>query len=356
MDTRKLLKGIAGTVIGLAFIALAGLTIFQHQQIKRLTTPPPDQVSQTSRSTDGLVATEPENTGRNAARSSKGQIAADGSALEELNYQLQATEEELDMVNEDLNKEMDRKTELARQRRELQKKQLKDPSLQKYMRQSIDKRIASFVKEFNISPEDAEAFAEILLAQQMSSQELFLEAQEIINPSEEDRARFSQLSREMNAEYETKAKDLLGEAVQQEYQPYQMKWYIEEYRVGEFSAVLGPDETLTDAQRTALVDALMEAQEARIEENADKIEEAKNTYVFPSENYDPEHIDEMVENMTHRNDDYIEAAQGILSLSQNEKLLTYLDQELDMMVSSMKMAALEYGYSYDMEDDSDAQE
>lgn len=45
----------------------------------------------------------------------------------EFNYQLQAAEEELEMVNEDLNEEMERKAELARQRRELEKKQLYIP-------------------------------------------------------------------------------------------------------------------------------------------------------------------------------------------------------------------------------------
>lgn len=105
------------------------------------------------------------------------------------------------MVNEDLNKEMDRKAELARQRRELQKKQLKNPSLQKYMREDIEKRIADFVEDFNISAEDANAFAEILLAQQMAFQEIFFEAREIANPTEEDRDRFNQLFQDLNEEY-----------------------------------------------------------------------------------------------------------------------------------------------------------
>lgn len=355
MDTRKLLKRISWTVIGLAFIVLFGVTVFQQQQIKSLKVSSPDHVSQNSQPAGGL-ANGPENAGQNTARFSKNPAATRSGELEELNYQLQATEEELDMVNEDLNKEMDRKAELARQRRELQKKQFENPSLQKFIRENIAKRISDFVKEFDISPEDAEAFAEILLAQEMASQEIFFEAREITNPTEEDRARFKQRFQDLNSEYEAKKTALLGEDVCQEYPSYERKWYIKEYQVGNFSAVLGPDESLTDGQRTALVEALVEIQEKQIKENTDKIEELKNTYTFPSETYDQKHLDEMVENMTRSNEDYVEAARSILSPSQTKKLEAYLDQDLEMMISSMKMAALEFGYSYDLEDGTDARE
>lgn len=64
----------------------------------------------------------------------------------------------------------------------------------------------------------------------------------------------------------------------------------------------------------------------------------------------------MVESMTRSNEDYLEAARSILTPSQTEKLEAYLDQELEMMISSMKMAALEYGYSYDPEGGADTPE
>jgi hypothetical protein len=75
------------------------------------------------------------------------------------------------MVHEDLNKEMDRKAELAQKRRELQKMQLKSPSFLKIMRESIESQNADFIEALNLSPEDAAAFLDILLAEQMASAE-----------------------------------------------------------------------------------------------------------------------------------------------------------------------------------------
>lgn len=46
----------------------------------------------------------------------------------------------------------------------------------------------------------------------------------------------------------------------------------------------------------------------------------------------------------------------ILQHQQIKKLEAYLDQELEMMISSMKMMALEYGYSYELEDGAGAQD
>jgi hypothetical protein len=356
MNTRTLLKKISWVFISLAFIVLIGLTIFQHRQIKKLTRTFSEQAATAPLSTGTRQATGPEKTAQNTTRVSINETAADSSDVEALTFQLQATEEELDMVHEDLNKEMDRKTELAQQRRDLQKKQFKDPSFKKFVRENIESQYSDFIDSLNLLPEDAEAFLDILFAEQMASQEFWFDAQEIINPTDGDRDRFKQLFEDLNAEYEAKKTELLGEDVYKEYESYKSKWFVEEYQVGGFSETLGSDEALTDTQRTALVDALVDAQEKWKTENIDKIEAPENTFQFPADNYKPENMERMMANVTRSNETFIEAARGILSASQTEKLETYLGQQFDMMTTSMKMAALEYGYTYDQEENTDTGE
>lgn len=64
----------------------------------------------------------------------------------------------------------------------------------------------------------------------------------------------------------------------------------------------------------------------------------------------------LLESMTRSHEDYVEAAENILTPSQTEKLKAYLDQEREVMISGMKMSALEYGHSYDPEGGADSQE
>jgi hypothetical protein len=276
-----------------------------------------------------------------------------GDDMDSLAYQLQAAEEELDMAHEDLGKELDRKAELANQRRALQKKQTQSPAFKKMMREIVESRIAEFVEAFDISPEDAKAFADIQLEKAMAFQELYLEAEEITNPTEADKARFGRLQQDQQTEYEAKAEALLGDAVYREYDPYERRWYIEEYDIGGFSSSLDPDVALTDSQEEALVDALFEAQETAIQDNTAQTEEMQSTFVFPSEQYTPEQLDKTVEYMTSRNETILEKAGEILSAAQMEQLRTYLAQNLAQTIDYAKMTALEHGYSYDIDDEVD---
>lgn len=241
---------------------------------------------------------------------------------------------------------MDRKAELAQQRRELQKKQMQSPSLIKYMRENYASQYADFFEAFNISPEDAEAFIDILLAENMASQELYFKAEEITNPTEADRIRFGQLFKDLNSEYETKKKEILGDTTYQESQPYWNRWYLQEYEIDDLSAALDSSEKLTETQKAALLDVLTEVQNSRIKENAAEKSDESDTYTFPSEQYNQENIDQTVERVTRRYEAYVEAARTVLTPSQIEKYKAYLDQELANFINSMKITGMEY-YSYD---------
>lgn len=345
MNNLKLLNRISWTSIGLAFIFLIGLTIYQHQQIKKLAGSSSEEISHNTERA-GDPASSLKNTEPKTARLRKSETVSSDKESEVLSYQLQATEEELQIAHDDLNKEMDRKDELAQQRRELQKQQMQSPYLIKYMREHFASQYADFFEAFNISPENAEAFLDILMAEYTASQELYFEAQEITNPTEADRIRFKQLNDDLNATYEAQKTNLIGEEAFEEYPPYQQRWYLEEYEVGSLSEAFDSSEKLTETQQAALVDALLEAQTSLKKEREAENNDESDAYTFPSEQYSQENIDRTVENMTRIYEAYVEAARTVLTPSQTEKYKAYLDQQLDNLITNMKITGMEY-YSYD---------
>jgi len=356
MDTRRLLKSISCAAAGITFIVSIGLNIFQYQQNKKLGDNFHELVSKNNVPTDEQAARR-ENAGQKTAALSKSGIASGREEVAELNYQLQATEEELDMVHKDLNKEMDRRAELAQQRRELQKQQFQSPTFLKVRRENTASQYADFFKAFNISPEDAEAFVDILIEEQNDSQEIYYDAEEIVSPTEDDREKFKQLFQSLNDDYEAKKKDILGEAAFEEIDSYWSRWYYEKYEVGGFSESLDSNEKLSSGQQAAMVDALVDAQETLREENAARNEEVRNTYTFPFEYYNEESLNRMIKNSTRRSEISVEAVRGILSPSQIGKLETYMDKELDRTITDMKMTGMDYyGYDYGQEDAAETQE
>ncbi len=335
MDTRRLLKRISWTVIGIAFIASICMNVLLYRQTQKLDNGFTEQVSHSSTpAADPVAGTAAgmAKTGQKTVQLSKSGAVSENEAVEALKYQLQAAEDELDMVHEDLNKEMDRKAEQARLRRE---------SYKKMARERIASRNAGFFEAFNISPEGAGAFNDILMAEQMAYMELNLESGEIANHTESDRERVIKLYEELNAEYKAQKIELLGEAVYEEYSTYQKKRFIEENQVGEFSESLDSNEKLTDTQRTALVDAIAEAQEAGRKEIAAEINETENTFRLSPEQIDEANMERLVEReIRRRNEDYVAAARGILTPSQLEQFEAYLDQEPDGHITNMRVSVI----------------
>lgn len=343
------------TAITIAFIALIGLTLFQHRQIRQLRAMIPElSQKQTTSSPNAPAGTPPpqraataQSIAGRAAPSSMGEVqGGQEDDVDNLQYQLQAAEEELDMVHEDLNREMDRKAELARQKREIQRQQFQDATFKKYIRENLNDQVADFIEAFNISPEDAEAFVALLLEQQMAQQELYLDAQEISAPTDEDRKSFMERSKETMETFEAKSSELLGDAVFDEYAAYQQRYYIKEYTVSTFKETLDAGDQITDDQEEALVTAVYEAQQDYIEEMREKAaaEETERTYTFPSDTAAEDNLDRIIENMTRRNETYLNAADGILTASQIQGLETYLQNELDQQIMYQKMSTLESGY------------
>jgi hypothetical protein len=109
MKTQKVLLKTAYCLVGLSILVLIGLSIFQHQQIKKLSeNAVPDTITKDESTGDPMSA--PVEMVQKSVAKSTGPVSKEKESytgeINELEYQLDAAEEELDMTNEQLSDEL----------------------------------------------------------------------------------------------------------------------------------------------------------------------------------------------------------------------------------------------------------
>jgi len=341
MDTKKIIKNIAIVLICLSLPILICLNLYQHQQINKYSKSITSETSKNNLSTANATSAKESPVGEKAVQVTPPAGKAkpsDNSASDDLSYQLDAAEEELDMAKKQLSDEEARKAELEKTEKELIKKYLKDPSQKKYMRNSLDIQYGDLFKELNLSPEKLEKFKDMLVDEMMAQQNIYLEMEtDSVTLSKEEQKELSQRYEALNKEYEAKKSELLGQDDYKKYQTYTERTG-ERYYVNSFMGSLGSGEKLTDAQKKDLIDAMHdEAKNVTYESSNDDDSESS------SNRYDEKSIARMLEFEGRRHDAYLTASKGILSTSQIEQFKAYFKQQRDMYESSMKMQALRYG-------------
>lgn len=345
MDAKKTIKNIAVIFICLLGIALIGINIHQHQQIKKAR-----QLRSSETYPDNETTTEtlpysepayPTNASQNPAPYPDEVQTVDNEA-EELIYHLDAAEEELDIVQEQLADEEAKKAEQKRLQRELQKKYREDPSYEKSMRDSLDIQYADLFEKLNLPPEELEEFKDLLFEEIMAKQDIYNEydTDGYATLSKEQREELTQRYMELNEEYESKYADLLGEDNYEIYQAY-TETQNERYNVNNFIETLGSDEKLTETKKEALIISMNEEIKNVTWESLDLNEESEAS----SNMYSEKNIERMMAIYNLQIEAYSKAADSILSGSQLEKFKTYLQKKRDQYKLYMEMAALRYGTS-----------
>lgn len=340
MDTKKIIKNIAILLICLSLPVLIGLNIYQHQQIKKISNGVTSEKSVNNGSTANATSVKENPEGEKAVQVTTlaGKVKPAGnSASDDLSYQIDAAEEELDMAKKQLSDEEAKKAELKKAEKELMKKSMQDPSQKKYMRNYLGIQYGDLFKELNLSPEKLEKFKDMLVDEMMAQQNIYLEREgDTTTPSKEEQKELSQRYEALNKEYETKKSELLGKDDYEKYQTYAERTG-ERYYVNSFMESLGSSEKLTDTQKNDLIDAMHdEAKNVRYESSNDDNSESS------SNRYDEKSIARMLEFEDRQGEAYLKAAKDILPASQIEQFKTYLKQQRDMMESSIKMQALRY--------------
>jgi hypothetical protein len=340
METKKIIKNIAIGLICLLLPVLIALNIYQYQQNKKLSDNTTSEASvNNSSTTNAIVAkdnTLQKATARRTTLVTRGKAAGNNEA-DEINYQLDAAEEELDTVNGQLSKEEAKKAELKKAELELHKKAMKDPSMKKNMKTSLDFQYGDLFKKLNLSPEKLEKFKDLLVDEMIAQQNIYLESEaDATTLSKEKQAEMSQRYQALNKEYEAKKIQLLGQNGYEECETY-MERIGERFNVNGFMESITSGEKVTEAQKEELINAMYEERKdvKFIISDADTAES--------SNMYDEKSIARMLDFQDRQGEAYIKAAKGILSASQVEQFKAYLKRQRDIAESSIKLEALRVG-------------
>lgn len=271
---------------------------------------------------------------------------AEKESPDDLQYHIEAAEEELEMVNEQLSDEQSRKADLLRSQIELEKKQLEDPGSKKMLRETIkalsDGNNALLFKKLNLSQEDMEKLKEILVDKQIELMEYSMEAQlrsidldeTDVTQSEEIREEIEKLYNDIQDEYNTKISDLLGNESFQKYQAFEER-SSERYWVTGFTESLDSDEGLTEDQQDRLIDSMYEqAQNIRSEFNNEEDKKDASSEINKEEN-----IARIMKRRDLLNEAFVEASRDILSPSQVEQFRAYLKQQRDEAEAMISLRA-----------------
>jgi hypothetical protein len=342
MDKKKTLNNIAVILICLLGLSLIGYNIYQHQQIKRVS-----QGATPEKSSDNKAAalkaqdkTPPVLKSVNQSPSPDSFKGITGnSEVDDLNYQLDAAEEELALAKKQLADEEARKAEKKKLQSELQKKYREDPAFKKSMRESLDMQYADLFKKLNLSPEKLEKFKDMLVDEVMAQQDIWTSMAsegDSSTLSKEQQAELQQRYEAIEKEYDKKKSEFLGQSDYDKYQEY-TQTSGERYYVNNFIQSLGSEEKLTDAQKEELIDAMYdEIKNVTFDKLNDDSESSSNMY-------DDKNIARMLKNQDRQSEAYLKAARERLSASQIEKFKAYFKQQRDQYESYMRMAALRNG-------------
>jgi len=343
MDTKKTIKNLAIVLICLFGLALIGLNLYQHQQIKKATQGISTELSSDNQSPvadkTGAVSSRLKVADQNPSLA-PGESQSAGNEGDDLSYQLEAAEEELEMINKQLSEEEAKKAEQRKIQKELQKRHREDPSFKTSMKRRMDTQYADLFNKLNLSAEEEDKFKDLLVEEMMAQQDIYYEydTDSYATLSREQQEELNQRYMVLQNEYESKKEDLLGEENYVSYQTYS-ETQGERYNVNAFIETLDTGEKLTETTKEALIGAMHEAMSNVAYERIDDDSESL------SNPYSEKNIARMLANYDRRIDAYIKAGNSILSAPQLEQFKSYLQKEREQYKLIMEMSVLSYGSS-----------
>jgi hypothetical protein len=298
MKIQKLFIKTAYCLIGLSILVLIGLTIFQHQQMKKISESTiPETVTKDESAGEAIPGPEEALKERDAR-----DTTASNKEIDELEYQLY-------------------------------KKALDDPASEKMLRttfkRALDINYGPLFEELNLSAEKQDELSNILIDQQMATLDIGWEML-YDSPSEENKRELKQRFQELREKYEKKISECLRPGDYNSYEAYQER-LSERILVNNFMELLNPDDRLSADQEKGLVDSMYEQKKDLYSELGYDPEEL----VFPSE-MDEENMAQNMERLDRIYARYTKSAGMILNESQMEQFRKYLGQQRDMEESSLE--------------------
>jgi hypothetical protein len=327
METKKRKKVVNGLVY-LVVLVLIGVIVYQNQKISKLS----HLLNSASEASEKLMSGQD-----NMIQNDLSQVpppVAMGNAqagYDDLRYQLDAAEEELDMARDQIARNDESPMSMGFQTPdEMLKTSEGRKTLRSALKNGYDHSYGSLFEEMNLSPEKIEQVKEMMADHQMTGMELLARAQDA-SLTEEERLNLRKQLEELPAQNDTEFAAMLGEENFETYTDYKDRSQ-ERSMIQMLSQNLSFDDTLTGDQKKSLLESMYNNRQ--------------DTY--SQQNYDPGDVDitdpddEGIAKFMEMNvlvyDGYIKGVEEAgLSESQEKQLKKYLEKEQAMMKSRMEL-------------------
>lgn len=325
MDTRKLMVKISYGLIAVIVVVVIGFLVYQQRLIRQLSqnqaqTPPAAAVMEPNtpaeNNTPAILMAE---SGRDQSK----------TEVDTLRYQLEASEEELDMAREELAKKqnpLEDMSEFAAR----EKKMRENPSVMKVQRRMAENMLTenygALFEKLGLSDEKLQDLKALMVDNQMQMEETSLDMMSQSMSEEERMEKMQQLGEEQNAEFEQKVKDLLSADDYEKYDAYERR-LSERFLVKQFVNPLSANDGLSDETEQALIDAMYEARKEVEAEYGTDSDDSPRIFIGVSTKDQEEGLDRQFAIY----DRYVESARAVLSESQAEEFEAVINGTKDMM-------------------------
>lgn len=228
--------------------------------------------------------------------------------IRELEYQLDATEEELDIAHNQLAEELNRQEEEKRAERESQKSVLK---------MLLDKDYQPIFKRLDLSPDKLEAFKDIITEWELANQERY----ELIGRArtDEEKEEVYRLRQENRDKYNQELIALMGETKFKIYDDYKNR-RAERSQLKAFMSTIPADESMDESRMEDIVDEMYKARKSVENESG-----TGGLIAFPAER-DKKSMIRRVENLIEVYNRYEEVIGDTLSPAQAEQYRAFVSE------------------------------
>lgn len=338
MKIQKLLLKTVYCLAGLLFISSIVVNIYQYQQFKKISKEPVPAKTTKDESTGKTMSAPVKMVQKSEIKSTtliSKEENSNPSEINELEYQLNATEEELDMANEQLDDELSKKAEFKKARDQLAKNMysLSNPVNKKMMVDSLTPIIGNdydpLLKKINISKEEFDEFKGMLIEQRMEEQSL---SASYMGASDEEKEKVNQQLIEIAKKYGNKISDFLGEEKNEIYKTYASR-LPERRNLREFMETLSPDNRIKEEQAENLIDSMYSARKAVYDEMG------PGPNINSSSDLTEEKLSQIMEMSARVNEKYVEVSRGTMTPEQVEQYKAFLKQRQEMTESVFKMSS-----------------